>query len=78
MGSCSGYTIKENVEAFKGSCDLSHESGETFEKCCEICTSNVNCKGFTHIRSGCWLKTCGDVKSSQMLSVPGATGGWRG
>ena len=77
VGACTGYTIKENVEAFKGRCDLSHEGGETFEKCCELCTANGVCKGFTHIRSGCWLKTCGDVRQSQIMVVPGATGGWK-
>ncbi|GMH87822.1 hypothetical protein TrST_g8529 [Triparma strigata] len=77
-GDCKGYTIKENVEAFKGRCDLSHESGGTVEECCTICNNKGSCKGFTHIRSGCWLKSCGDVNPDQMLSVPGATGGWTG
>ena len=76
-GGCLGYTIKENVEAFKGRCDLSHESGTTWESCCGTCNRTPSCKAFTHIRSGCWLKTCSNVMESQMLAVPGATGGWK-
>jgi hypothetical protein len=77
-GSCDGFNLKDNTEAFKGRCDLSHDAdeGDGVEGCCRICKSKHACRGFTHMRKGCWLKTCSDVDHSQMLSVPGATGGW--
>jgi len=78
-GKCAGYILKDNVEAFKGRCDLSHEGpAKTPEDCCDICNrwSSKGCRGFTHIRAGCWLKTCSDVQESNILQVAGSTGGW--
>jgi len=77
-GACGGYTIKENVEAFKGRCDLDHvgDEGEGVEGCCTRCKNKAGCKGFTHLRKGCWLKSCNDVDETMLLAVPGATGGW--
>lgn len=78
-GVCAGYTLKENVEAFKGRCDLSHEGpASTPQDCCKMCTdwANRGCKGFTHLHKGCWLKTCNDVAESNILAVADSTGGW--
>tara|TARA_B110000971_G_scaffold149435_1_gene152722 strand:- start:157 stop:453 length:297 start_codon:yes stop_codon:yes gene_type:complete len=78
-GECKGYTVKLNVEAFKGRCDLSHEGpAAKVEDCCVMCNAwrKKGCRGFTHMHNGCWLKTCSDVSEDQMLSVADATGGW--
>jgi hypothetical protein len=76
-GACAGYTIKENIEAFKGRCDLSQDGTEGgWEGCCQMCTEKPSCKGFTYLRKSCWLKTCNNVDEATVLAVPGATGGW--
>jgi hypothetical protein len=82
-GLCSGYTIKENTESFKGRCDLSHEGpASSYDQCCTICNSFRDCVAFTHIRKGCFLKSCGineggGIQGGEALTVVGATGGWK-
>jgi hypothetical protein len=66
----------QNTEAYKGICDLSHDPGSDYLECCKVCNGKPNCRGFTHIRKGCWLKTCGN-NGNKELKVVGATGAWK-
>ena len=72
--SCKNYDVKNDVDAFKGRCDLSISGGAHPADCCVKCDKTPGCGAWTLAGSVCYLKTCRGF-SGGLASMAGAVSG---
>ena len=73
---CTNFDYTDNLDKFKGSCDLKMQGGATSAaSCCKYCTNTKGCQAFTYWSAKCFLKSCKkESRSKERLS--GAVSGW--
>lgn len=72
---CEGFELRDDVDAFKGKCDLAISGGAHPADCCAKCEKTPRCGGWTLAGSVCYLKTCD--KFATAARMPGAVSGAR-
>jgi len=58
----AGFTVEQNVELFKKTCDLKVTSGHSAGQCCVSCQRTKGCRAFSFAGSQCFLKSCTKIK----------------
>ncbi|KAJ1452843.1 hypothetical protein M885DRAFT_568237 [Pelagophyceae sp. CCMP2097] len=71
---CQRYTVKPDLDLFKGKCDLRAAGGSSPAECCELCDSADGCRGWTHAGTLCYFKTCSTPVTN--IAIKGATSGY--
>lgn len=68
---CKAYNYRENVDIFKGKCDLAAKGGATSAvSCCKHCNDAIGCQAFTFVGGTCFLKSC--KEQAQALTLKDA------
>lgn len=71
---CEVFKPYQDMDMFKGTCDLEGKGGATAAtSCCRWCKENPECKGFTYYNGQCFLKNCYETRKQAPL--PGALSG---
>jgi hypothetical protein len=66
---CAKYQPKNDVDLFKGVCDLNLKGGMTGPSaCCGVCERTNGCRAFTYYQGTCFLKNCASSRGSAHLS----------
>ncbi|KAJ1422539.1 hypothetical protein B484DRAFT_452314 [Ochromonadaceae sp. CCMP2298] len=75
---CTPYSYAQDVDLFKGVCDLKNKGGITgAASCCEHCAKlKGQCKGFTFFAGACFLKSCGKGPNTKGGKLLGAVSGY--
>jgi hypothetical protein len=68
---CNDFTPQQDMDLYKGVCDLSTRGGATSAvSCCNHCLNENDCKGFTYFNGQCFMKNC--YESKKRFPLPGA------
>ena len=70
---CASYDVRNDVDAFKGRCDLAVSGGAHPADCCVKCQKMASCRAWTLAGSQCYLKTCSAF--GPLARMPGAVSG---
>ena len=70
---CASYDVRNDVDAFKGRCDLAVSGGAHPADCCVKCQKMTSCRAWTLAGSQCYLKTCSAF--GPLARMPGAVSG---
>ncbi len=73
--------MKENVDLFKGECDLTIKGAQIVTECCHHCSVTNSCSSFTFISTNniCYMKTCrngANRGSMAAVMMQNAISGW--
>lgn len=69
---CAQFSYEQNVDKFKGTCDLAVKGGVTgASACCKKCSDDRACVAFTYFSGQCFLKSC-KTSSRGSVSLSGA------
>jgi len=70
---CAQYDVRNDVDAFRGRCDLAVSGGAHPADCCVKCAKHPACSAWTLAGSQCYLKTCSAF--GPLDRMPGAVSG---
>jgi hypothetical protein len=74
---CNSFNYKENVDMFKGRCDLKLQGGATSAaSCCNYCLNVPGCKAFTFLSGTCFMKSCNSINAKNEIKMSGALSGY--
>mmetsp|Transcript_21615 Transcript_21615/g.30983 ORF Transcript_21615/g.30983 Transcript_21615/m.30983 type:complete len:498 (+) Transcript_21615:3-1496(+) len=76
--SCTEFQYKQDLDMFKGMCDLKTVGGATSAvTCCSSCEAVEECKAFTFASGLCYLKSCSSSMSHKYHAIPGVVSGFQ-
>jgi hypothetical protein len=77
-GQCDKFMVYEDVELYKGLCDLTGNKAKTPQDCCAACLGMKKCKGWSVAGHHCFLKNCNNPDPKKKLRIPGTICGTMG
>ena len=57
---CANFTLYEDTDIFRGSCDKGSFRAMSIRDCCNVCNGMDGCRAFAFSRSVCYFKVCPD------------------
>jgi len=72
---CGAFELEQNMDLFRGRCDMAVGHAAGLAECCTLCTSKPGCLGFTLAGTSCYQKTCNSPVRDARASMTGAVSG---